>query len=1584
MAVNPMAFDADTRNKLARMAADARAVLGEEFTAQLQEVYGIQPDGKITPVSDMRHLDDEQRDAAAVMRERIGHLKAGMKGERNPDRAAVDRMTREQSFTVLNRFAALRMCEERGLIPQCVGGGMDSKGFQVFLRVAGTGLGDQYERYRTFLFSVFDEISVDLGILFDRFSSMGLLFPRERALHEIFAILNRKALTPVWTEDETLGWMYQYFNSADERRDMRRASAAPRNSRELAVRNQFFTPRYVVEFLTDNTLGRTWYEMRRGETRLAEECRYLVRRPDEVFLDYALEDEPENPGLRMLLEGTEETWPEFDASDEGIFRIIQLAHAVNGYARHPMGEGDEIWWPWRRKAEILEAGGLDEVSTQDMLDILFAQVRADRFGTGDGGAFRSEPILVEMANEVRRRALASRAEDLSREEMLRAPVFVPPRLLKDPRTIRMLDPACGSMHFGLYAFDLYERIYQEAWEIEGSEETVVWERPVGMKPLGEAYETREALLRDVPRLILAHNIHGIDIDARAVQIASLSLWLRAQRSWKEQGIPPAERPRILKSNVVTAEPMPGDEELRRRFLRGLREPALASLVESVFEKMELAGEAGSLLKIEEEIKDVVAEAREAARRGPEREQSSLFPEPGRKRPKQQSLEWEMRNAPSGDFWKGAEARILAALKDYAALAENGESIRLRLFAEDTERGFSFIDISKKRYDVVLMNPPFGDASLPSKGYLEENYGDTKGDVYKAFVECFHDRLVPSGHLGIISSRTGFFLGQSEDWRTRVVLRLYRPLVLADLGSGVLDAMVEVAAYVLRSLSETEKRDLTLSLVPVLIEAELDRQKRLSVVGWRSLRDGLKRHQAISELMSLEGAGFIRRIPGKVDRFTLKPNISDFSKFQYRQNNSLITCIRATGDSKKEKSVRNSLIYRPEGKFFICNSGSFSLVPGTPFCYWITDSAKKLFIRFPPLQAAHTVASGTGTLDDFRFLRFWFEVPSGLRQKDWFPYAKGGHFSKFYFDQYLYVNWGKNGKEMKSWIIHKYKGGHWARNIRSTELYFRPGLTWPRRTNGLSFRIMPRGCIFADKGPAIFSEDDNTVELLSTNSVLSSIPFVCLVSLQIARVQLAQSFEVGIVQKTPFPNISSRSQNSLANNSLKIWNKKRELDRFFMLSHAFETHPAFIFPEYFLNSLVYSFEFWSSKIVQIECDIHELEDEINKIAFQLYGVKAEDESHFFDCASGINLQVASISDDKKKISGHVSEILCYMVGSCFGRWDLRLAQNPALRPDPPDPFAPLPVCPPGMLQNPDGLPATPNHIVSEEWLRARPDAATLPPAGSVQHPTIPDADYPLRASWKGILVNDARDDAPPHPEDVVVRIREVLDLLWKEKAHDIEQEAVEILKVNTLRDHFTKPAGFFADHLKRYSKSRRKAPIYWPLSTESNRYTLWIYYPRLTDQTLYACVTDFVDPKIQEVSRDIARAHAELEAGGGAKARAQLESLNDFHQELADFKAELLRVAKLPYRPNLNDGVLLTAAPLWRLFRHKPWQKELKSGWEKLKAGEYDWAHIAHSIWPDRVRDKCRTDRSLAIAHELESICEVKAPAKKTRKTRKKT
>ena len=206
-------------------------------------------------------------------------------------------------------------------------------------------------------------------------------------------------------------------------------------------------------------------------------------------------------------------------------------------------------------------------------------------------------------------------------------------------------------------------------------------------------------------------------------------------------------------------------------------------------------------------------------------------------------------------------------------------------------------------------------------------------------------------------------------------------------------------------------------------------------------------------------------------------------------------------------------------------------------------------------------------------------------------------------------------------------------------------------------------------------------------------------------------------------------------------------------------------------------------------------------------------------------------------------------------------------------------------------------------------------------------------------------------------------------------------MRSVREYFRKPVGFFADHLKRYSKSRRAAPIYWPLSTPSCSYTLWLYYHRLTNQTLFTCVNDFVDPKLKQVSEETACLRQKK--GRSTADEKELEHLTDFERELKDFREELLRVAKF-WKPNLNDGVEITAAPLWKLFQYKPWQKRLKETWQNLEAGEYDWAHLAYSIWPERVREKCKTDKSLAIAHGVEHLyVELKKTAKKKAGRKKK-
>src|SRR4029453_4256561 len=104
---------------------------------------------------------------------------------------------------------------------------------------------------------------------------------------------------------------------------------------------------------------------------------------------------------------------------------------------------------------------------------------------------------------------------------------------KDPRDLKMLDPACGSGHFLLYAFDLLEHIYIEAWQDESAPASEIKGKSLRDE---DDYKTEQALRSATPGLILKHNLYGIDIDPRACQIAALSLWLRAQRSYQKLGL----------------------------------------------------------------------------------------------------------------------------------------------------------------------------------------------------------------------------------------------------------------------------------------------------------------------------------------------------------------------------------------------------------------------------------------------------------------------------------------------------------------------------------------------------------------------------------------------------------------------------------------------------------------------------------------------------------------------------------------------------------------------------------------------------------------------------------------------------------------------------------------------------------------------------------------------------------------------------------------------------------------------------------------------------------------------------------------
>lgn len=637
---------------------------------------------------------------------------------------------------------------------------------------------------------------------------------------------------------------------------------------------------------------------------------------------------------------------------------------------------------------------------------------------------------------------------------------------------------------------------------------------------------------------------------------------------------------------------------------------------------------------------------------------------------------------------------------------------------------------------------------------------------------------------------------------------------------------------------------------------------------------------------------------------------------------MTTFLRLLSGKDKSSSLLTTCLALREGgvdsRVFEVEPESFRAVPGAPFAYWVDGAVRLLFKKFRALESDYrTTKQGLASADDFRFVHVWWEG----KHDGWFGFAKGGAFSPFYSDVYLQVNWSQSGAQIKNNLNEKgaVRSNVWMLRDTANNFFGRPGLTWPRRTQRFGVRAMPLGCVFADKGPAVFLTDDSPEELLSLLALMTSRAFESLVELSLnAGDRTARSYEVGIIQNTPVPNISDDQKAKLAILARRAWSLKRTLDTINEISHAF-TLPAVL-----LSRL------GDYNPTDIDAEVLRIQTEINAIAFDLYGFSDEDRVAAQLCQgtdNEINDQISYDEDEDEDGGAPIDQtagLLSWAVGVVSGRFDWRLATGERDAPAEPDPFEPLPAKSPGML--PDGREALHAHA--------------------------------------GILVDDQG-----HQHDLACLVEEVLS-------------RVDVSVPDDVRRWLRKD--FFAFHLQRYSKSRRKAPIYWPLSTASGIYTLWIYYPSLTNQTLFTAVNDFLDGpngKLTQVSREC----AELRMKGSSRSREeekQYETLQTFEQELIDLRDTLLKIAPT-YQPNHDDGVQITAAPLWPLFRHKAWQKVLKDTWTKLEKGDYDWAHLAMAYWPDRVREKCIVDKSLAIAHGLEDLyVEPEAAPKKTRGKKK--
>jgi len=641
-----------------------------------------------------------------------------------------------------------------------------------------------------------------------------------------------------------------------------------------------------------------------------------------------------------------------------------------------------------------------------------------------------------------------------------------------------------------------------------------------------------------------------------------------------------------------------------------------------------------------------------------------------------------------------------------------------------------------------------------------------------------------------------------------------------------------------------------------------------------------------------------------------------------------TFIRLLADEDKGVALTDAIdaLQNGEGSsaVFSIDPEKFSMFPGSPFAYWVSDRIRRLFMELPPFEGnGRTIRQGLATADDFRFVRAWWEVaptrivsgtpetsPEEFRAqtfagKKWVPFAKGGEYSPYYADVHLVVDWERDGEEIRNFT--DFRSGKVLSRPQNTDYYFRPGLTWPLRTNGLSFRAMPKGCIFAHKGPAIFVENDVSATLLKLNIIAQSTMFNYLVSALTARVTLAQSYEVGLIQSIPVPKIpelNTKGLDSCANIVTSIAEKTQSSDE---TCHVYSSPVIFVQKE---ETITDSAKSWGKEISSLVEKANDIQKKIDAISFDLYGITDLEQERIMNAFCD---RPSPINKPPTDPSSVVADLLSYTLGTILGRWDVRHATGERQPPELPDPFAPLPACSPGMLQGEDGLPLDPHEI----------------PSG-----------YPLKVDPDGILVDDEG-----HPDDIIARLRDVLALIWGDRGDAIEKEACEILGVKTLRDYFRKPSagGFWDNHVKRYSKSRRKAPIYWLLQSAKKNYGIWIYYPRMDGDTLYKALRYAKDKLAMEARRleDLQKEREQSGTGGAGvkKMEKEIDGQEAFISELHDFVEKLEWAASLNLIPEHDDGVVLTIAPLRELV---PWN-EPKNYWDELIEGKYEWSSIGKQL-----------------------------------------
>ncbi|MDL1962667.1 MAG: BREX-1 system adenine-specific DNA-methyltransferase PglX, partial [Deltaproteobacteria bacterium] len=659
--------------------------------------------------------------------------------------------------------------------------------------------------------------------------------------------------------------------------------------------------------------------------------------------------------------------------------------------------------------------------------------------------------------------------------------------------------------------------------------------------------------------------------------------------------------------------------------------------------------------------------------------------------------------------------------------------------------------------------------------------------------------------------------------------------------------------------------------------------------------------------------------------------------------------------------------------FILEQEKLKAIPGWPIIYWVSDGIRGLFERGLIDKVAKT-CQGIATADNNRFLRLWWEEGLGninigvtsheeadASSHKWFPYMKGGEVKRWYGNQDFCINWRNDGSELYSLTPKSV--------IRNANYYFTEGATYSFLTvSNLSVRYLPKGFIFDVAGSSIFPK---TINLFLMLGILNSKLSTFLIKL----INPTVNYQVGDLARIPIPDAAKRPQ--LVQKVEKKVQECIHLKQKHVITQ--ETSWEFNMPLAWNDGLY--------NLLHIEKELTILETEISEAIYQLYEIEKADIDQIeteFGALPGTLPQIDDLHDFCLKaiemlfLEKHVPDEAV--------RRSEQIIQEEKGKDSETE----------GESQRGHGRQK--RFLTFEEvCLASRFHPETVSAFIAANHLERPEERYELAVAWvsyaigivlgrfkpggkgalgsgmteegqvllngdleklrrlvddDGIMVLDAG-----HPDDMPARVEEVLTILLGENAC---KEIIQVLD-GDLRQ-FLEKEFFIKWHIPQY----RKRPVYWLLQSPKKKYGIWLFHEKLNKDSLFRIRKEYVEPKINLLESRIKELQGKRDGAEGREKRAIEKEIGKLIEILDDVREFLKRlnfiIEERGFVPHIDDGVLLNMAPLWELI--PSWQKELKKAWEALERGDYDWSCQAMDHWPERVREKCKTNKSYAIAHGL--------------------